>query len=251
MSKNYDAVRAEIERKFLKNIKGKKPDNLHESPDNAGAEGDWLTRMMGLNKNGLNMPDYKGFEMKKCSAKISFGDWSPSYSLYSIELSRGDFLRIFGSKKNGRFSWSGSVFPKINLVTRGGQEIKADYDAGIEITYSYSKDKRKNKDKIVPERYRVENLILATWSKERLNTFISNKYGAHGYFILVKNHNGLYSDIVFGPPLNYNTFIFNFKKGIIFLDCGMVLGNPRQYMTFRANKDFWFKLATRRKKVIE
>ena len=96
MSKNYDAVKREIIRKFDRNIKGRTPIFLSSDDSNAGKEGDWLTRKMGLSKNGLNEPDYKGFEMKKHSSKITFGDWSPDEALYKSELSKKDFLAFFG-----------------------------------------------------------------------------------------------------------------------------------------------------------
>ena len=250
MSKNYDAVRREIIRKFDKNIKGRSPIFLSSDDSNAGKEGDWLTRKMGLSKNGLNEPDYKGFEMKKHSSKITFGYWSPDEALYKSKLSKKDFLALFGSKKNGRYSWSGSVFPKVKEVTRGGQEIKVTAKGDIVILYSYSKDKRKNKSVLIRSEFQIDSLVLAKWSRSRLENFIVNKYGEHGFFILIKNDDNIYVDILFGPPLNFNTFVFNFKKGIIFLDCGMVDGNNRQYMNFRATNDFWIKIAKKRKKII-
>ena len=249
MTKNYDPVKREIIAKFNKNVKGFSPASSIGQEYNRGWEGDWLTEKMGLQKNGKNEPDYKGFEMKKESTKITFGDWSPTYSIFKSIVSREDFLEIFGSKKSGRSSWSGTVFPKIGSATRGGQEIFVNKSGAIEIVYSYSKDKRKNKDRLVPPQFRVENLQLCVWDKETLINFISNKYGKHGYFILSKNDANVYTKITFGPALNYETFIANFKKGIIFLDCGMFSNNPRPYMTFRAIGNFWFKLASKRLKI--
>jgi len=249
VTKNYDPVKKEIISKFNKNVKGFSPVRPAGQETNGGWEGDWLTKKMGLKKNGKNEPDFKGFEMKKNSSKITFGDWSPTYSIFKSLVTREDFLKIFGSKKSGRSSWSGTVFPKIGSVTRGGQEIFVNKSGAIEIVYSYSKDKRKNKDQLVPLELRVENLQLCIWEKSTLTNFIFNKYGKHGYFILSKNDDNIYTKITFGPSLNYETFIVYFKKGVIFLDCGMFSGNPRPYMTFRAVGDFWFKLASKRLKV--
>jgi hypothetical protein len=249
MTKNHDAVKKEIIKKFENKIKGKTPIRKPNQLNNAGWEGDWITKKMGLTKNGKNEPDYKGFEMKKKSIKISFGDWSPDEAIFKFEMSREEFLFIFGSVKNGRSSWSGSVFPKVNSITRGGQEIFVNNNGDIEIIYSYNKDRRRNKDKLVPTEFREDGLLLAIWKKTSLEKFITKKFGQHGFFILSKNKKNEYSKIIFGPPLNYETFIANFKKGIIFLDCGMVSGNPRPYMTFRASGNFWHKIAINKIKI--
>ena len=62
---------------FKKNIKGKeyvKNDDNHD-----GEEGHWLETLMNLTPNSNNAPDIGGYEMKKDSKKISFGDWSAEY----------------------------------------------------------------------------------------------------------------------------------------------------------------------------
>jgi len=249
MTKKFDPVKNEIINKFNKHVKGKKPLLTDKTKNNSGREGDWLTKKMGLKKNGLNIPDYKGFELKIYSKKITFGDWSPDYALYHRELSRSDFLKIFGSKKNGRLSWSGSVFPKINKFTKYGQIIQCDISYNILIYYCFSKDNRKNKHTIVPETYQREFLLLAFWDKSSLEKFITNKFGHFGFVIALKNEDGVYTRLLFGPKFNFETFIYYFKKGTIFIDCGMIDGNPRPYMVFRAQGDFWIKLAKKRIKI--
>ena len=85
---------------------------------------------MGITHNSNNMPDIDGYEMKKDSKKITFGDFSATEYLFSknkstindingsiINISRTEFIRYFGTPnilKNNRYSWSGSCVPKYN-----------------------------------------------------------------------------------------------------------------------------------------
>ena len=135
MADKRDQIKREILKIFNKNVKGKVPDLSKYNRSHDGAEGDWLTKAMGLTVNGKNEPDFKGFEMKKDSAKTTFGDWSPNFTLYKKiknspkpRLTRNEFLQIFGRKspdptgrKSGRFSWSGTVFPTVHSVNEYGQ----------------------------------------------------------------------------------------------------------------------------------
>ena len=76
-------IRSLIEETFEKNVRGLIPDLSGYNSNHDGAEGDWLTKKMGLSVNGNNEPDFMGFEMKKDSkGKTTFGDWSPDSALY-------------------------------------------------------------------------------------------------------------------------------------------------------------------------
>ena len=61
---------------FMENVKEKK---YTKKSNNDGEEGQWLEKKMGLKLNSKNAPDIGGYEMKKDSKKISFGDWSGEY----------------------------------------------------------------------------------------------------------------------------------------------------------------------------
>ena len=65
MADKRDQIKREILKIFNKNVKGKVPDLSKYNRSHDGAEGDWLTKAMGLTVNGKNEPDFKGFEMKK------------------------------------------------------------------------------------------------------------------------------------------------------------------------------------------
>src|SRR3990167_1234078 len=97
---------------FMNNVKDK--EIVFTGEKHCGSEGHWLEKQMGLNPNCKNEPDILGYEMKKNSPKITFGDYSASEYLFSrnketLEQLNGwtekhtiihdDFLRYFGTAK--------------------------------------------------------------------------------------------------------------------------------------------------------
>ena len=247
------AVRSLIEARFEKYVKGLKPDLTSYNSKHDGAEGDWLTKQMGLTVNGKNEPDFLGFEMKKDSAKTSFGDWSPDKALYlspkrgiKSALTRSEFLRIFGTPKqhaeaykDGRYSWSGEVFPTVRGINKFGQLMKVDDSRDIKAMYFHGSDKRPNKDVIVPRQYQEDDVILAHWTSEKLRQRLERKFNQLGWFKCLKDSSGHYSELQFGKPINYENFINLVISGDIFCDCGMYEGNARPYMNWRANHHIW------------
>lgn len=245
-----------IEKTFEKNVKGQIPDLSSFNRNHDGAEGDWLTKEMGLTVNGKNEPDFHGFEMKKDSAKTTFGDWAPDYALYksqkrkvSAELPRVDFLRIFGTpkaspepRKNGRHSWSGEVFPTVNGMNRFGQIMVVTKSDDVKAIYNFHGDQRSNKKIIVPEKYQSDEVILAEWKAETLKQRLEKKFNQFGWFKCLKDDQGRYSHLQFGLPINFEIFIALVRTGEIFCDCGMYDGNSRPYMTWRATSKIWDSL---------
>ena len=73
---------------FKAAVKGKKWNKSRcvdsdKSLQHCGEEGHVLEKWMGLTPNNKNEPDLFGYEMKKDSPKISFGDWSAEEYLFS------------------------------------------------------------------------------------------------------------------------------------------------------------------------
>ena len=66
---------------FINNIKGRRFIKNCNCKHN-GSEGHWLEGLLGIKKNSSNKPDLLGYEMKKSSSKISFGDWRSSCYLF-------------------------------------------------------------------------------------------------------------------------------------------------------------------------
>lgn len=242
-------IKAEIVERFEGHVKGKRPNPSGYNSAHDGWEGDWLTRQMGLTVNGNNEPDFKGFEMKKDSAKTTFGDWSPNEAQYlgrPPRMSRDEFLILFGAPnplKNNRYSWSGSVFPKIGQINHFGQSLFVDSNKNIIANYQYSKDQRHMKHQLIPIEFQSESLILAKWFSNFLKEKLERKFNQLGWFKLVTNDDGIYTSIQFGGPINYEAFISLVLSGDIFLDCGMHQGNRRPYMTWRASKQIWSHLS--------
>ena len=252
-----ESIKQEILRKFRQEVQGVAPDLRKFNSRHDGAEGDWLTKRMGLTVNGKNEPDFKGFEMKKESPKTTFGDWSPNIALYKKDkitsqrrMTRLEFLQIFGrlstdqtGRKMGRYSWSGNVFPKVNQINDFGQTLVIDSSNNVIARYSFTHDQRDSKQRIVPEDLQRSNVMLVQWSAEFLQIKLEKKFNNFGWFKCFKDETGKYSGIQFGYPINFEFFIAKVRSGEIFCDCGMYSDNVRPYYPWRANKRFWDSLA--------
>lgn len=241
---------------FNKNIKGKqymKTDTAHD-----GDEGHWLEKLMNLKPNSNNEPDIGGYEMKKESKKITFGDWSGEY-LFSrstkllnkinnknISMSKENFIKTFGNKsedKEDRYSWSGSCVPKYGEFNNCGQTLTIDKDNNILALYSYEHDKRKDKN----INFNSDQIIcIAVWSKDKMEKHVNTKFNQKGFFICKKNKKDEYEKICFGSPISYDVFIDKIKSCDIFLDSGMYHDNKkpntRLYSQWRASQKFWNNL---------
>ncbi len=252
---------------FRKKVKGKSPDVAGRNIRHDGREGNWLEEQFGKNPDADNNADFWGYELKnETTSKTSFGDWSANRYIFrhgtyvhlfknpSIGTPQDVFCQIFGKpnpEKNNRYSWSGSPIPHINKYNDFGQIMLIESNKDIVIYYSYSKDKRQNKDIIVPNELHGENIELARWfgttspSTKRgdkcLRAKLEDKFNQNGWFTC-KKKNGKYAQICFGNPINYDSWLELVRKGIVFFDSGMYQGNKRPYQQWRANNQFWDSL---------
>jgi len=227
---------------FRANVLGKRAPKVEGEAD--GAQGHWLERQFGLKPNGRNEPDIDGFELKKDSNRISFGDWSADYYIFKDsrrELDRSGFLRIFGTNttRKDRHSWSGSVTPKYGVWNEYGQSLFIDEHNNIFAIYNFDMDNRSDRLEIVPPEFRQGNLVLACWKASSLKEKVEEKFNIRGWFICLKDDSGAFVELGFGEPINYATFIDHVKSGEVFFDSGMYEGNDRPYSQWRANKTFW------------
>ena len=239
---------------FYANVKGKKADTSMSNIKHDGKSGHWLETQMGIIHNGDNAPDLFGFEMKNnTSNKTTFGDWSADYYIFSKEsrygITRDEFLQIFGkpnAEKNGRFSWSGQPTPTIKGFNAFGQKLSIDEEKNIIAIYSYDQDKRLDKSTIVPITLRQNNLVLARWDADRIRSKLESKFNQNGWFKCLTNADGVYTEIVFGEPMDYDNWLELVKTGDVFFDSGMYQGNNRPYSQWRATNGLWNKLITSR-----
>jgi hypothetical protein len=234
---------------FNNNVKGRKPNILDYDKDHDGKEGHWLEKQMNIKHNPYSHADLLGYEMKNDThSKTTFGDWSPDIALWKKQtpydsipkLDRdSEFLVYFGNKKNNRYSWSGSVSPKINKYNKFGQILKIDENKNICAMYSYSKDTRTDKENIIPNYFKKEDLILAKWLKESIKLKLEKKFNQNGWFKCYKNKDGIYTKISFGKPINYDDWLLLIKNGLVIFDSGMHAGNKRPYSMWRATNAIW------------
>lgn len=219
---------------------------------------------MEIRHNADNEPDLLGYEMKNqtASGKITFGDWSADEYIYlhgrgknkinstnrNYQIARDDFFQIFGKPnilKDNRLSWPGTPCPTYyGDTTAFGQFLTMDNNENIIITYSFSNDQRPNKINIVPTNMQVDNLIIAKWNSHSLRGKLERKFNQSGWFTCTKDSNGVYSQISFGNPMSYESWIQLFKDRIVFFDSGMYQGNIRPYSQWRATTGFWHSLIT-------
>lgn len=255
---------------FKENIKGKAPDVSSKNKKHDGKYGHWLEQQFGIQANGDNEADILGYELKNetSSGKTTFGDWSANEYIFKsgsyTHLFEGknssekqdSFCRLFGKpneKKDGRYSWSGSPIPKINKYNDFGQIMTITEEKDIIIYYSYSRDKRIDKDTIIPSELRFDNIILAKWYGERkpltakakdktLKSKLENKFNNLGWFTCKKDSSGKYQKICFGAPVNFENWIKLVEIGIVYFDSGMYQGNKRPYSQWRADNSYWDSL---------
>lgn len=242
-------------------VKGKKSDVVKANARHDGKHGHWLEKAMGLKINNDNAPDFLGFEMKNATtSKTTFGDWSGDYRIFSNRAGGGPknghmnqdtFLTIFGQPNaefDGRFAWSGRICPsKVGPYNAGGQRLSVDANDNIIIHYSYSKDTRPNKANIVPLKYQVDELILASWSAESIRKKVEKKFNQNGWFKCLKNKDGEYTEIVFGDPITFENWIKYVKNGDTIFDSGMHQSKAQKpYANWRSSNKFWDSLVTSR-----
>ena len=274
-------VRDQIIGIYKKNVHGRQPDTSKMTKTHDGKKGHWLEDVMGSKRDASNKPDLFGYEMKTGSSKTSFGDWGPDYFIFRDEKkfpnligkegrdlqkqasqNKDDvFLRAFGVWRNddkensygkwdkgGYYSWSGKPSPTkaTDGFNRYGQALVVNADHSISIKYSFSKDCRDDKSKIVPKRFQMEELVLFGWSANWIKNKVENKFSVLGWFKCnIKKKE--YVEIMFGDPITATTFLEWIKCGNVIFDTRMKQrrpnGSDRMGMMFRANNAFWKSLA--------
>ena len=136
-------------------------------------------------------------------------------------------------------SWSGSPIPKIDEINSFGMKITISDDSTYQIFYSFSDDKRENKESIIPERFQTSQLEIARWNssgKKSIKEKWDNKWDKSGWFICRKGKDKKYNSIVFGRPQKFEFFVAHLKTGKIYFDSGMYYGNNRNYCQWRTSE---------------
>lgn len=254
---------------FHQNVKGRTPDVSSKNIRHDGRRGHWLEAQFGVSANADNEADLYGYELKNetTSGKTTFGDWSANEYIFKVgpfaylfagnttPEKQDSFCRIFGKpnmEKGGRFSWSGSPVPKIGHFNDFGQILVIEDNFDITAYYSYSEDRRTDKEIIVPSQLRQEFLILARWygvssptgKGKTLKDKLEDKFDVLGWFTCKTDSSGAYNKICFGEPVVFENWIQLVSNGTVYFDSGMYEGNKRPYSQWRANNDYWNSLIT-------
>ena len=252
--KKYDKQNSLNELKHIFDIKLKNKKYIKNHLEHCGEEGHYIEKCLGLELNAKNEPDFKGWEIKKKSKKISFGDWSSTGYLFKqdnhmksfnnipFDITRNDYMKYFGNynKNKKRYSWSGSCIPKYDEWNYNGTKIVIDDNNNIYIVYSNNKDTRNIK---LPYLFtKQEYIILQYWKKERIKKFVENKFNKNGFVIFEKNNENIYSKMLIGNTIDFKKFINLFKNNKIIFDSGMYQGNKRYYSQFRSNCNIFKEL---------
>ena len=155
-------------------------------------------------------------------------------------------MTFFGApniNKGNRYSWSGSVFPKMGPFNAHGQVLRIAANQDVVAIYSHSHDHVHKGLNVMPAKFRVDELEIARWQSQTLKRKLEQKFNQLGWFRCLKGKNGAYERIQFGGPINFENFMALLKEGTIYIDCGMYQGNDRPYMNFRASNRLWNALA--------
>jgi hypothetical protein len=258
ISDKIDKCKLDIIKLFRENIKGKLFEHKSGNKNHDGKEGHWLENQMNIKHNSKNEPDINGYEMKKQSKKITFGDFSASEYLFTkdkkhinetnkwpnnlVNITKDDFIRFFGTQKptkHNRYSWSGSCVPTYDNYNTCGQNLVISENNDICIYYSYSNDTRHDIKINFPDYLKKDNVLIAIWKNEKMRLHINNKFNNNGFFI-IKKKDGIYNTICFGRQFDYDCFITGIKNKIVIFDSGMKIGNSRNYSHFRSSSvNFW------------
>ena len=77
---------------------------------------------------------------------------------------------------------------------------------------------RIDKNIIIPKELQKDDLILAKWYFNSIKNKLEKKFNQKGWFTCKKGTNGEYESIHFGKPINFDTWLNLFEKGIVFFD---------------------------------
>ena len=176
----------------------------------------------------------------------AFGRWRNADEETHVYELDGNAITWQDVGKDGYFSWSW-----IRKVVHGfgneGQSVVVNNDNSISIIYSYSHDNREDRETLVPEMFRIENLTLVKWSENQITEFVENKFGVLGWFKGLMDQHGRYNALIFGEPISIDRFLEAVRNSDIYFDTRMKERRPdntdRLGMNWRANNTFWFDMS--------
>ena len=264
---------------FHKNVLGKSPSKSELESKHKGKRGHWLETKLGGKIDADGNADLNGYECKVKSQKTTWGDWGAPYRIFSDKRytvfnkkhsheNMHFFVKTFGLQRNEvdkgiYYSMSGKDFPqKINDSTDTGLSL-IEKNSDILMQYSFSKDKRKNKKKLVPNALQKNNLLIYQWhgTDNNYNVYVNNikinnlpidikktsfsleervrrKFGIYGVVVgLYDKSKGFYG-LEFLKVVTFNDWLDAFKNKDIIFDSGLTTLSKRQRNQWRSSAKF-------------
>jgi len=229
---------------FNTNVKGVEICLKGKNKKHCGKDGHWLEKQMGIKHNAKNAPDINGYEMKMDSKVITFIDKSPDKMYLDgvtipkrNKTEKKQFWDKYASKKTNDEPTIGGWL--VNKFNKSGQKMIVDENNNIAVLYNYEEDTRTDKETLGLNR---TSHIIMEWNATSLSTAIEDKFNQKGFFKCIKENNK-FTKICFGKKITFDTWINEFKKGIIYHDGYSKVGGRSRHV-FRAKKKFWNELIT-------
>lgn len=239
-----EKVKREIAQMFRRRVRGERYCD-HEASTHCGSEGHWLEARFSIRRNSRKDADYKGFELKAESSKVSVGDYTADEYLYSpaphglrringdkhIYMEKNEFIRTFGypnDSKGGRFGWTGRASPRYNAWNDCGQCLVVCPEShNLYVVYSHRRDRRVTKE-AMPDAFKTGYVAIVMWRGATLRENIERKWNQNGFFQVRKQgRSGAYKELVFGLPFDYEYFVEGIRKRQVVFDSGMVENTNR------------------------
>lgn len=268
---------------FHKNVLGRYPKESELKTAHKGNLGHWLESNLGGIIDANGDADLSGYECKVESKNTSWGDWGAPYRIFCDKS-----YKIFNKKnayenmwflckslgvervheKDGvYFSMSGKHIPKyINDQTYIGLSLTEE-DQDIYIKYSFSEDKRDDKDILTPNELKKDNLVIYKWhgtnqsfdifkndvinndlpidvtleglkASVSLEERIRRKFGIHGVVIGMHNKNNGFYGLKFLKSITYQDWLSFFKEKNVKYDPSLTSRNTRPYNQWRSPTRF-------------
>lgn len=278
-----DESRQIIIENFHNNILGKYPSETDLNTSHEGKLGHWLETKLGGEIDSDGNADLNGFECKVESNKISWGDWGAPYRIFcdkSYNFFNKDntyenmwlFVRALGVKREHYidgiyYSMSGRDIPtRINDLTDIGLSMR-EVNKDILYQYSFSSDQRETKNRLVPNEFQRDNLLIYKWhgTDESFNNFkediinnnlpinvkltgynaavsleerIRRKFGVYGIVVGLQDRARGFYGLKFLKKISFDDWLNFFQNKDVFYDTALTTRNKRPYNQWRSNSVF-------------
>ena len=268
---------------FHNNVLGRYPKDSELKSSHKGKLGHWLESNLGGRIDADGDADLNGYECKVESKKTSWGDWGAPYRIFCDRsyklfcethayknmwiLCKSLGVERVHDKDGVYFSMSGKHIPKyINDQTYIGLSL-IEEDQDIYMKYSFSEDKREDKDILTPNELKKDNLVIYKWhgtnrsfdlfkkdvidnnlpidvtleglkASVSLEERIRRKFGIHGMVIGMHDKDRGFYGLKFLKSITYQDWLSFLKEKNVIYDTALTSRNKRPYNQWRSPAKF-------------